>query len=58
MDAVFKLEQKVIITETEVTGEIRGIWFEVGSPVQYHVQSFDTNKRPYLHWFLEKDLSE
>jgi hypothetical protein len=57
MTGAFELGQKVTITETKVTGEIRGIWFELGSPVQYHVQSFDTNKRPYLHWFLEKDLS-
>jgi len=58
LSSAFHLGQKVIIKETEATGEVRGVWFDIGSPVQYHVQSFDTSKRPYLHWFLERDLSE
>jgi len=58
MDPVFKLGQKVIVKETKAIGEVRGIWFELGSPIQYHIQSFDTSKRPYLHWFLMGDLSE
>jgi len=58
MNSAFQLGEKVTIKETKVAGEVRGIWFDLGSPVQYHVQSFDTSKRPYLHWFLERDLSK
>ena len=53
----FRLGESVIIKETKVKGEIRGIWTSLHDAPQYQVHYFDTAKRRAESWFYAEDLA-
>ena len=52
----FSLKQKVIITETGITGTVIGIWHGLNDQVEYRVRFFDSTGRPCDFWFRPDEI--